>query len=152
MLQCFLAPSIADGLSKRLCLNEANRVYLNIMKAAREELAQSRFICYAGSAERAACLQNCLQVRNECIKPINDATNTCYNNADSAYAQGRQNCRSAAGCSGNCPGNVAFQSCMVPVRVALYNARKQCRASDDRVGRRTCRSAFNSCNKSCRAI
>ena len=135
--------------TKSQCIAEANVTFNQTLRQAREIRQNSIFVCNAGSPQRAACLLNCIQTRTSCVKPIDDSLRSCNTAADNGFISGREACRVAAGCTRNCGGNTVYQTCMVNVRVAFYNASRSCRLSDNKGARKTCRDNFQTCNKNC---
>jgi len=135
--------------TKNACIKEAETVRKAAIDDAQDTFNNSRLVCLAGSQQKAACIQACLQTRKECVAPINATTKACYDAADEAFETARAACKTSVGCSGDCPGNTAFQQCMVPVRTTVFNAIKTCRTNDDRAGRKACRTASQACRNAC---
>ncbi len=150
-LSFFAAGASAEHLTKRQCLKDVNSAMRAAIKTAHEEAKFSRLICEAGTEAKAACLQSCLQARNECVKPLNVALKACFDAADLVFADGRAGCKSSTSCTGHCGGNTDFQQCMVPLRVALYQANRACKLADDSASRKACRTTYHDCNKTCKA-
>ena len=138
-----------SGPSKSACVKEADAARKLAIDNAQEDFKQARLVCAAGSVEKAACIQSCVQARKECAQPINDGIESCRDAAELAFKNSRDACIASVACGNDCPGNAAFQECMVPARATFFTSMKACKGEDDKAGKRACNATMRTCIAAC---
>ena len=141
--------SSAHAETKRACARTANTTHNLCVSDCNQDHVDSLLICSASDdTTLQQCFQGCATDRDNCLKPFQNNSRTCFDACFTVYDTASTACEQNE-CN---QGSLQCQICKLTAKLNRFQCGVICKNNfeDTKDARKTCRKTFSTCVKNCR--